>query len=221
MSNDKDPNRELAKQRLNMGKDPGGYYSDLSKKYQNQQQAQKQQSQRSGGPGGGGGCFPSGTMISTPSGQHDIASIHPGDYVLSVDIETGQITACHVLRVGRHSARNIWRISFEDGHQVRTTSVHSFRVPNGWKRASRVCAGDKILFYDAQDGAQVKAVTDSCPDREVEDVFNLIVEDHFNFIANGALAHSFTYFRRARMIAWRIVSPRLLQPTGALGDASV
>jgi hypothetical protein len=53
MSKEKDPNHELAKQRLNMGKDPGPYYADLSKKYQNQQ-AQKQQAQKSGGSGG---CF--------------------------------------------------------------------------------------------------------------------------------------------------------------------
>jgi Pretoxin HINT domain len=220
MSNDKDPNRELAKQRLNMGKDPGGYYSDTSKKYQ-QQQAQKHQAQKSVGSGGGSGCFPSGTIISTPSGGQNIASIQSGDYVSSVDIGTGEIAACRVLSVRRHSARNIWRITFEDGHQVRTTSVHSFRVVNGWKKASRVCPGDKVLFYDARGAAQVKNVRDSCSDRECEDVFNLIVENHFNFVADGALVHSFTYLRAVRVIAWRILTVCCLQTTGALEKAGV
>ena len=39
---DKDPNREVAEQRLAMGQDPGGAYSDLSKKYENQQLERKQ-----------------------------------------------------------------------------------------------------------------------------------------------------------------------------------
>jgi intein/homing endonuclease len=122
--------------------------------------------------------------------------------------------------VRRHSARKIWRISFEDGHQVRTTSVHSFRVTDGWKKASRICSGDKVLFYEAQGGAQVRRVTDSRPTHEVEDVFNLIVEERFNFVADGALAHSFTYFRRARVIAWRILTARFYQNRGAVVSVS-
>jgi len=219
MGKEKDSNRELAESRLNMGKDPGSYYADLSSKYKQQQQAQKQQTQKSNSSGGGG-CFPSGTMISTPSGRQDIASIDPGEYVFSLDVGTGQFTACRVLTVRRHSARNIWRISFEDEHQVRTTSVHSFHVTDGWKKASRICSGDKVLFYDAQGGAQVRSVTESRPTCEVEDVFNLIVEEHFNFVASGALAHSFTYFRRAKVIAWKILTPYFFQNRGALGSTS-
>lgn len=207
MGEDKDPNRELARQRLNMGKDPGPYYSDLSSKYK-QQQAQKQAQKSSGS--GGGGCFPSGTMISTPSGKQDIASIDPGDYVFSLAVEAGQLTASRVLSVRRHSARDIWRISFEDEHQVRTTSVHSFRSTDGWKKASRIRPGDQVLFYEAQGGARLRNVIESRPTYEVEDVFNLIVEEHFNFVANGALAHSFTYFRRARVLAWRILNVTFL-----------
>ena len=217
----KDPNRELAESRLRMGKDPGGYYADLSDQYkqqQQQQQAQKQQAPRTGSSGGG--CFPSGTMISTPSGSQDIASINPGDYVFSLDVGRGQFTACRVLSVRRHSTRKIWRIGFQDEHQVRTTSVHSFHVSDGWKKASRICPGDKVLFYDAQGGARVRSVTESRPTDEVEDVLNLIVEEHFNFVANGSLAHSFTCFRRARVIAWRILTPYFFQNRRALGSAS-
>jgi hypothetical protein len=33
-------------------------------------------------------------------------------------------------------------------------------------------------------------------------VYNLIVEGEFHFLANGALAHSFAYFRTTRSWAW-------------------
>jgi len=53
MSKEKDPNREAAQQRLNMGKDPGSYYADLSDQYKKQQ--------ASGSGGSGKGCL--GVML--------------------------------------------------------------------------------------------------------------------------------------------------------------
>jgi hypothetical protein len=37
---------------------------------------------------------------------------------------------------------------------------------------------------------------------EVEEVFNLIVEGEFSFVANGVVAHSFSYFRALRILWW-------------------
>jgi hypothetical protein len=182
--------------------------------------SQKPQARKSVGSGGGGNsCFPGGTMISTPSGRRDIASIEPDDYVISLDVEAGQFTARRVLTVRRHSARKIWRLSFENEHQVRTTSVHSFHVNDGWKKASRICQDDRVLFYEPQGETQWRTVTESSPTAEVEDVFNLIVEEHFNFVADGALAHSFSYFRGARVLTWRILTPYFSPNRGVLGSA--
>jgi hypothetical protein len=38
----------------------------------------------------------------------------------------------------------------------------------------------------------------------VDDVYNLIVEHNFNFIADGVLVHSFSYCRRLLTVLWRI-----------------
>ena len=46
----KDPNRELAEQRFNMGKDPGPAFSDLSTKWTNQQ------NKRAAASGSNSGC---------------------------------------------------------------------------------------------------------------------------------------------------------------------
>jgi hypothetical protein len=174
----------------------------------------REAAERSGGSGyngGNGGCFPSGTLVSTPSGTRDITAIRSGELVSAVDTRTGIVISRQVLKVRRYSSRRIWNVTFEDGHQVRTTSVHSFRVGNDWKIASRIRPGDEIFTYSSQGAIQRKVVARSQQTNEVEDVYNLIVDGEFTFVAAGALVHSFTHFRQVRMLLWRVFTSGLGQ----------
>jgi len=179
-----DPNRDLAQQRFNMGKDPGGSSSG----------------------GGGGGCFPRGTKIDTPKGKQDITNIKKGDYVLSLDTVKRETYPRKVLKIKSHANNNIWSIRFEDGSYIKTTSVHSFNIEGKWKKASNIKPGDMLSSFDSSKGAIERIVELSTTTDEVEEVYNLIVQGNYNFIADGAIAHSFTYFKTIRALGWALRS---------------
>lgn len=155
-----------------------------------------------GGGGGGGGCFPRGTRISTPSGERDIAELRAGSVVTSIDPNTGSKTSRRVLKVASYPSRRIWRIRFEDGHEVRTTSSHTFRANHTWTTAASLRAGDAVYGVDGSGPSEPRTVVESGFVDETADVFNLIVKGENNFVADGTLVHSFTHFRVVRGLLW-------------------
>lgn len=166
--------------------------------------------------GSGGGCFPKGTKISTPSGSKDISEIKEGDLIYSKDMNSERMNPKHVLRVKNHKNSKIWKLRFKEGGFIRTTAVHSFYVGGMWKKASRLMAGETVAYIDSHGKMGVKTISSSYEAKDVENVYNLIIEDDFNFIADGGLAHSFSYFRNLRMLLWRVRSKILKINHGAL-----
>lgn len=152
----------------------------------------------------GGGCFPKGTKITTPFGLRDIFELQKGDFVIAMNRKNGEKQTRKILKKLTHINKRIWRLEFSDGSSIRTTSVHSFSVNGRWKEASEIKFGDIIASYDANGGFSKKFVTASNKTSESEDVYNLIVEDDFNFVADGVIAHSFTYFKAVKEFAWSL-----------------
>jgi Pretoxin HINT domain len=158
-----------------------------------------------------GGCFPKGTEITTPSGFHDISELQKGDFVIAINQKNGQKQSRKILKKLTHINRKIWRLEFLDGCSLRTTSVHSFSINGKWKKASEIKSGDTIAYYDSNSGFSEKIVKSSSKTNEVEDVYNIIVEADFNFVADGVVAHSFTYFKTVKGLAWSLAeSSRLM-----------
>jgi hypothetical protein len=159
------------------------------------------------GPSGQtGGCFPAGTMISTPSGSVDIAAVRRGDLVYSVDPQGRVRIPRQVLRTIRRSDRQIWCLTLVGGHQIRTTATHSMRVGTQWIQACAVRPDDEVVVCD--DGGRLGAgvVELSKPAGIVVDVYTLTVEGEFTFVADGFVVHCFTRFRRMRVFAWSVAA---------------
>jgi len=156
----------------------------------------------SGSPNGG--CFPKGTNISTPNGNRDISEIQKGDLVYSKHPDSNVLIAKPVLKVKNYLNKKIWKLIFKEGSSIRTTSVHSFRVGRKWKKASDLKEGDQITHYDDSGKLYFKTIKASHLTREIEDVFNLIIKDNYNFIADGSFVHSFSYIRNFRMLIWKL-----------------
>ena len=177
-----------------------------------QEASTRQQSSYGGGGwqsrGGGGtaGCFPAGTTISAPDGLVDIAQVQNGDVVYAVDPTSGRRTARAVLCVKRFSGRRIWRVTLAEGGFLRTTALHSLRVGDRWQKASTITAGDTIARIDDRGLLRHAVVAGSCAEDREEDVYTLVVEGAFTFVADGSLVHCFTYCRHVRMCAWGIVA---------------
>lgn len=155
--------------------------------------------------GKGGGCFPNGTKISTPLGMKDISELQVGEYVLSIDQKDNTKRVGKILKKPKYYNRKIWLLEFVDGSFLRTTSEHTFSVNGKWKKASEIGSGEDIL--SSNNGlVEEKGVKISRQTTETEDVYNIIVDGNFTFIADGVLAHSFTYFRGSRIFLWSIYS---------------
>jgi hypothetical protein len=149
----------------------------------------------------GSGCFPAGTAVATPAGLQDIAALHAGDVVLGVCTGTGLATARRILHVRKYTGRRLWTITLVDGSVLRTTAWHSYAVGTEWKRSRDLKAGDVLtrLHSANADGVVVaaSAATSNCAD-----VYNIIVEGDFTFVADGMLVHSFSYLRGLRVAGW-------------------
>jgi hypothetical protein len=205
-------NRDLAKQRLSMGKDPGNYFADLKGKY-DQKQAQHAQKQQDTS----GGCFPAGSLVETPHGPRPIEELRPGDIIFSFDSLNRRRVRERVLAKREHRANRILTIYFQDCGSLRTTKAHSFLVGARWKKATDLRQGDKIsrVFEDTVTAVTVDgfALSD-----DLEAVYNLTTSGPHNFLVFGFVAHNFTYFRGSRIAYWRLRTS-LSRLVGSLTEA--
>lgn len=147
------------------------------------------------------GCFATGTNISTPSGLRCIEHIEAGDLVWSVGPD-GSREARPVLCRKDHPAEQVWELVFEDGSSLKTTPIHSFSKNGKWVKAARLKPGDQIEAVSDTGESILRVVRHSGYISETSTVHNLIVADTFTFVADGALAHSFSYFRSVRCLLW-------------------
>ncbi len=182
----------------------GGYEPPAGTQASEQRRRDLDTNRQSGGGGYGGGCFPAGTGIGTPIGNRHIHELKSGDHVFSFNTSSGIIETCKVLSIRSYNDNVIWVVHFEDGGELRTTATHSFLIEGSWEKAHNIKAGDFITCFDSNNRKTIRKVVDSVKSSEKEIVYNIIVEKNFNFIADGALAHSFTYFRVLRTALWSL-----------------
>ena len=167
-----------------------------------------------------GGCFPAGTKVISTFGSKDISEITKGESVLSID-KGGAPRFCRVLEVVSHANNKIWNLAFTDGSILRTTAVHSFEVNGSRRTARRIEPGDSLTHVGEHNTIARKTVATSVESNDLEMVYNLIVDQDFNFVADGVLAFSFTYFPLLRATFWRVtqkisdlISRQINEPIG-------
>jgi hypothetical protein len=150
------------------------------------------------------GCFPAGTLITTAQGDLNIAAVREGDFVTTLDSHGQVVKGRRVVRVLKHCRCRIWRIRFADGQFVRTTAIHCFLVGANWVQARYLREGHLVSTVSPLGEVILRRVSRSIGDDELEDVYNLIVEDDFTFLAEGFVVHSFTRFRSFRTCFWKV-----------------
>jgi len=150
------------------------------------------------------GCFPAGTLITTAQGDLDIAAVREGDFVTALGSHGQVVKGRRVVRVLKHCRCRIWRIRFADGQFVRTTAIHCFLVGANWVQARYLREGHLVSTVSPSGEVIFRRVSRSVGDDEIEDVYNLIVEDDFTFLAEGFVVHSFTRFRSFRTFYWKV-----------------
>ena len=155
--------------------------------------------------GGGATCFPGDMRVFTLHGLRRIDGIEPGDRVFSIS-PNGSIEARGVLRRKSHAPNKIAEIIDLDGKRVfRATLSHSVLTEHGWKTVSDLCAGDVVISYDDAGRKKTSELQSVRLQDTLEPVYNLIVERNYSFLVEGCAAHSFTYFRTARIVGHELI----------------
>jgi len=149
-------------------------------------------------------CFPKGTMVLTPIGNKEISRLNEGDYVISIGSNNKTCTS-KILKVKGYTNKPLWKITFNDGTSVKTTASHSFLIGDRWVKSSNIKQGNIVSCYINGKIISKKVIFSSSIE-STDDVYNIYVENNFNFIADGVMAHSFSYFRLSRMTLWSIYS---------------
>jgi hypothetical protein len=148
--------------------------------------------------GSGSSCFPSATRVLTPRGWRAIASLSEGEQVLSVN-RNGTLVACAILKRQDHPPASIVTVHMKGGESLRATDSHSMKTQRGWVRICNLKIGDALWRVDPDGRVKHERVERVEAEGVSEPVFNLVVASAYTFIAEGCIAHSFSYFRGIRM----------------------
>lgn len=147
------------------------------------------------------GCFSSDTLVATPKGPLQISDIAVGQEVTSA---TGVFFKCRssvVRRVTTFGNRRLYVLALGSA-VLRATGTHTVLTRRGWMRVDCLMLGDYLTGVGAPNDLAVDSISVTL---SREPVFNLIVENDYNFILGiGCVAHSFTFARAPRVALGRL-----------------
>ncbi len=152
----------------------------------------------------GRGCFSGSTRVRTPTGWRLIKDLDKNDLVVSIN-KNGELVNRNISE--RKTYRNRPTVKITVGSTlIVATKVHSIQISSGnWKKIGKLKVGDVVCFVDNSLNFSEHKV-ESIENGQPIDVYNLIVEGDYNFIVEGCIAHSFTYFRNLKCLYHNLIS---------------
>jgi predicted phage tail protein len=137
------------------------------------------------GGGGGGGCFLGHTLVAVPNGTKRIDKLAVGDSVLSFD-DAGKLHEAKVLKVHRHENERVLRYKLWGGQCIDATPNHwVLNQFNAFVEIDTLGADDCLV--DVNDHLRpIISKEELCKGT----VYNLTVEGHHTFIAEGIRVHN-------------------------------
>jgi hypothetical protein len=155
-------------------------------------------------------CFGAGTLVATPNGPTPIERLRIGDRVLAYDLESEAIVVSKVTAVFVHelvrtsvvrlerglaAQKRPERLRAEGDTELRVTPNHPIFSPETRKfvDAGTLRAGSPLLYLDGRRTTPGKCGGFDETVSRVETVYNITVERHHNYFANGVLVHNKSY----------------------------
>ncbi len=172
------------------------------------------QSKNNGG-GGNSGCFTSATNILTPSGWHSVSALERHDEVVCWNASANATTVQKVRKAIHHKPSRVWEINASGLHKpIETTWCHPFLTQKGWVAAWRLTQEHELQMVDASLQSKSTRIGSVVRTNRFEEVFNLHTDGARNFVADGAIVHSFAFLRVPRTALSRLAER--LEPS--IGD---
>ncbi len=134
-------------------------------------------------------CFAAGTLIDTPRGPVAIEALVVGDFVYSYDFELQERVVARVRTTFVHEDETVRSLTLGDGRHVQVTGNHPFWSGGDWVAAEDLVVGAELMIADG-DGAAPAFFESYVNERSGITVYNIEVEGHHNYFAEGVLVHN-------------------------------
>lgn len=142
------------------------------------------------------GCFAGGTRIECANGvPKPIEQAAVGDMILAHDENTGTVVPARVSAALCHGPARCLRLSFSNGNFLDVTANHPLREFGGdsprWTEVGKLAAQASLVALNAQaSGVEPCQILDIREIPHATIIYDISVETHHNFFANGILAHN-------------------------------
>jgi len=124
------------------------------------------------------------------SGQDKkIGEIKIGDLIQGYNLEERSEKGVNVTDIFKHEKQKYYLINFEDGSILEVTKDHPLYTENGYLKVESLKAGDKVGRINS-DKLEFIKITKIKKSLFRKPVYNLEVDEHHNYFANGFLAHN-------------------------------
>ncbi|MBM3248888.1 MAG: hypothetical protein FJZ10_05685, partial [Candidatus Omnitrophica bacterium] len=141
----------------------------------------------------GPSCLLPGTKIQLPNGElKSIEEVKTGDKVMSVTADN-EVAEAEVTQTFFHPQQEGYLImETEDGEILKVTGNHPINNGKDYVEASTLKVGDEVLVLDSKEAMQVapKKIVRIDKDDSFVSVYNLEVEPHHTYIADGIVVHN-------------------------------
>ena len=159
---------------------------------------------RQRGQGGPPSCFPPGTSVLTPHGERPVEQLRVGDSVTSWSSAEQCWSTSRVLKTLQYGGGPLVGIRLDDERVLSSTAPHSYFTARGLVQARHLRVGDLVQVNTGSPDATFLPVTAVTHGEVCEEVYNLVTERQYNYVAEGVLVHNFTHLRAFRMWWWNL-----------------
>lgn len=145
-------------------------------------------------------CFSGDTKVFTLSGLCRIDSIVKGQRILSLG-NTSQAMMKNVIRVKKHETASVTAIHTKR-RSFNVTPNHTVQTTLGKSKVCNLQIDDHLVSMSSNGDFKTDRIIKIDVSTHSEPVYNLIIEDNYNFLVDGCVAYSFTKFPIVQQTLW-------------------
>ncbi|MGQ9521397.1 MAG: replicative DNA helicase [Anaerolineae bacterium] len=138
------------------------------------------------------GCLTGDTLVWLADGRRipiaRLAQEGTPVQVMALNEQTWKLEPTEARKAWRVGIAPVYRLRTRLGREIRATANHRFRTPEGWRRLDQLTVGEPVALPGRGDVCWDRVV--SMEGNGAEEVFDLEVPGHHNFVGGDIIVHN-------------------------------